>query len=285
MCRSWSYRSRGVSVSCFRPVAAAQSTMSFRSANSPTPKLRSERSENTGIATPAPRHAGRSKRGATSFYYNACGLSRTERRLPVATYLPERRIRTFVCQHELVTHHAAGLGELHARTPLNAAAPLHFYALLRIPVAERLALTDQNGMLPRSYAGNLGRHEQLARPERRAASAVAARKYAVGKHRRTHRAVGRHIVPAVVYGHRRLCKRRLLASSSKRCPRPIHGARSARRDIPGSGTPTPRPKTRRKGCIPTYPRQHIASGSPGRNHGRARARALRPAAYDTLYGI
>ncbi len=61
-------------------------------------------------------------------------------------------------------------------------------------------------MLPRSYAGNLGRHEQLARPERRAASAVAARKYAVGKHRRTHRAVGRHIVPAVVYGHRRLCK-------------------------------------------------------------------------------
>ena len=38
------------------PVRFAQSAISFRSLNSPTPQLFSLRSENTGIATPAPRH-------------------------------------------------------------------------------------------------------------------------------------------------------------------------------------------------------------------------------------
>ena len=40
----------------FIPVATAQSTISLRSRKSPTPKSLSLRSENTGIATPAPRH-------------------------------------------------------------------------------------------------------------------------------------------------------------------------------------------------------------------------------------
>ena len=43
-------------------VAAAQSMSSFRSANSPTPKLSRERSEKTGIAVPAPCHCRSGRR-------------------------------------------------------------------------------------------------------------------------------------------------------------------------------------------------------------------------------
>ena len=46
----------GSSCTNFCPVRTAQSTISFRSIKSPTPKSSSERRENTGIATPAPRH-------------------------------------------------------------------------------------------------------------------------------------------------------------------------------------------------------------------------------------
>lgn len=38
------------------PVLTAQSTMSFKSKNSPTPRPSLERIENIGSATPAPRH-------------------------------------------------------------------------------------------------------------------------------------------------------------------------------------------------------------------------------------
>ena len=46
-------------------VAAAQSMSSFRSANSPTPKLSRERSEKTGIAVPAPCHCRSGRRGVS----------------------------------------------------------------------------------------------------------------------------------------------------------------------------------------------------------------------------
>ena len=46
------------------PVAAAQSMRACRSLNSPIPKSSSLRSENTGIAVPAPRKPGWSKMAA-----------------------------------------------------------------------------------------------------------------------------------------------------------------------------------------------------------------------------
>ena len=47
------------------PVDAAQSTIFFRSRNSPTPKSSSLLRENTGIAVPAPFHCLPEKRGCT----------------------------------------------------------------------------------------------------------------------------------------------------------------------------------------------------------------------------
>ena len=48
------------------PVPAAQSTSSLRSLNSPTPKLSLLRSENTGMAVPAPRHGALPNTGSRS---------------------------------------------------------------------------------------------------------------------------------------------------------------------------------------------------------------------------
>ena len=56
----------GSSCTAFMPTEAAQSTNDCKSPKSPMPKLPAERSENTGITTPAPRQGASFMSGASS---------------------------------------------------------------------------------------------------------------------------------------------------------------------------------------------------------------------------
>ena len=74
----------GRSCTAFMPAEAAQSTNERKSPKSPMPKLPAERSENTGITTPAPRQGARAMRGASSLAMTvapASGESGRKRRL------------------------------------------------------------------------------------------------------------------------------------------------------------------------------------------------------------